>query len=256
MSGKNIRKLQVIDPSVLKSLLEQLNANTKRQTLANIISESGMNEIIHDYDKYIEAPSSSELKETLKENLYSRIRQYKNKRKPKNDNMMEQIQGDDNADTNNGNGGENDDDDDDAGPSNAQLLQTKSVKSFKKRLLTKNIKSSSDGFLISSTGKKTNIPFDSVLNDFGRNIKKKGNFKLSNLQKNRVMSMLGNAGFAQYNIPNKQIRLAYGTNQPSLRKYMIKKTSPLKPKRKVIKQSDEIPWERIKKNIYRSEIDD
>ena len=252
MSGKNIRKLQVIDPSVLKSLLEQLNANTKHQTLANIISESGMNEIIHDYDKYIEAPSNSELKETLKENLYSRIREYKNKRKPKNDNMMEQIQGNDNADTDDGDGGENND----AGPSNTQLLQTKNIKSFKKRLLTKNIKSSSDGFLISSTGKKTNIPFDSVLNDFGRNIKKKTNFMLSNLQKNRVMSILGNAGFAQYNIPNKQIRLAYGTNQPSLRKYMIKKTSPLKPKRKVAKQSDEIPWERIRRNIYEGEIDD
>ena len=252
MSGKNIRKLQVIDPSVLKSLLEQLNANTKRQTLANIISKSGMNEIIHDYDKYIEAPSDSDLKETLKENLYSRIRQYKNKRKPKNE---ERIQGGDNADANNGNGGENDDDDD-AGPSNAQLLHTKSVKAFKKRLLTKNIKSSSDGFLISSTGKKTNIPFDSVLNDFGRNIKKKGNFMLSNLQKNRVMSILGNAGFAQYNIPNKQIKLAYGTNQPTLRKYIIAKTSPLKPKRKIIKQSDKIPWERMRRNIYKSESDD
>ena len=253
MSGKNIRKLQVIDPSVLKSLLEQLNANTKRQTLANIISETGMNEIIHDYDKYIAAPSDGELKETLKENLYSRIREYKNKRKAKNENMLEQIQGNDNAVGNNANDNENDDG---AGPSDVQLLETKSIKSFRRRLLSKNIKSSSDGFLISSNGKKTNIPFDSVLNDFGRNIKKKTNFMLSDFQKNRVMSILGNAGFAQYNIPNKQIKLAYGTNQPSLRRYIIKKTSPLKPKRTKIKQSDEIPWEQIRRKIYREEVDD
>ena len=79
MSGKNIQKLHVINPSVLKSLLEQLNANTKRQTIANIISESGMNEIIRDYDNFVAAPEKSAIKESLKENLYSRIRQYKNK---------------------------------------------------------------------------------------------------------------------------------------------------------------------------------
>ena len=43
MSGNSIQRLQVIDPAVLKSLLEQLNANTKCQTLANIIDETGMN---------------------------------------------------------------------------------------------------------------------------------------------------------------------------------------------------------------------
>ena len=79
---------------------------------------------------------------------------------------------------------------------------------------------------------------------------------LSDYQKNRVMSILGKVGFAQYNIPNKQIKLAYGTNQPSLRKYMIGKVSPRKSKFKSIKKSDEIPWQRIRKKIYENISDD
>ena len=248
MSGKNIRKLQVIDPSVLKSLLEQLNANTKRQTLANIISESGMNEIIYDYDRYVEAPDNSELKETLKDNLYSRIHQYKNKNRKTINESATQMQGNDvnNNDVvipSTSGGGE---------VSGIQLLQTKNLKSFAKRLASKNIRPSSDGFLIDDKGKKTNIPFQHVLNDFGRNIKKRSNFLLSDYQKNRVMSILGNVGFAQYNIPNKQIKLAYGTNQASLRKYIIGKTSPAKSKLKRIKKSDEIPWQQMRKKIYES----
>ena len=147
MSGKSIRKLQVIDPSVLKSLLEQLNANTKRQTLANIISETGMNEIIHDYDRYVQAPSDSELKETLKDNLYSRIHQYKNKkRKSIEENTAggEEIQGN-----------KVEIDDEGATTSTSYLSQTKSIKSFMKRLATKNIKSTPDGFLTDEKGKKT-----------------------------------------------------------------------------------------------------
>ena len=61
----------------MKSLLEQLNANTKCQTLANIIDESGMNEIINDYDKFVTAPKNSKLKESYRQNLISRIQKYK-----------------------------------------------------------------------------------------------------------------------------------------------------------------------------------
>ena len=76
MSGNNIQRLQVIDPAVL----EQLNTNTKRQTLANIINKSGMNEIIHDYDKFVTAPENSELKESYKQNLISCIQKYKGRK--------------------------------------------------------------------------------------------------------------------------------------------------------------------------------
>ena len=46
------------------------------------------------------------------------------------------------------------------------------------------------------------------------------------------MKILGTAGFAQYNIPNRKIKLAYGTNQPDLRQYLVHETSPLKKKKK------------------------
>ena len=82
MSGNSIQKLQVIDPAVLKSLLEQLNANVKRQTVANIVDdESGMAELIHDYDKFLAQPQNSSLKDSLRQNLYSRIQQHKDNRR-------------------------------------------------------------------------------------------------------------------------------------------------------------------------------
>ena len=151
MSGKNIQKLHVINPSVLKSLLEQLNANTKRQTIANIISESGMNEIIRDYDNFVAAPEKSAIKESLKENLYSRIRQYKNKSRQ---NLRNQTNGENNHEGNGDDGGAG------GGGSSSndfqRQWQTKTVKTFRNRLSTKNIRSSRDGFFITSTGKKTN----------------------------------------------------------------------------------------------------
>ena len=80
--------------------------------------------------------------------------------------------------------------------------------------------------------KKTNIPYDSVLNDFGRNIKKPTSFKLTDKDKNRVLRILGEVGFAQYNIPNWIIKNAYGMNMPDLRKYLIQSVSPVKKKMK------------------------
>ena len=77
MSGNSIQKLQVIDPAVLKSLLEQLNANMKRQTVANIVDDSGMDALIHDYDKFLKQSAKSSLKDSLRQNLYSRIQQHK-----------------------------------------------------------------------------------------------------------------------------------------------------------------------------------
>ena len=80
MSGNNIQKLQVIDPGVLKSLLEQLNANTRRQTITNILDQPEMNNIIRDYDTFVAAPEKSQLKDTYRQNLLSRIRQYKSRK--------------------------------------------------------------------------------------------------------------------------------------------------------------------------------
>ena len=234
MSGNNIQKLQVIDPGVLKSLLEQLNANTRRQTITNILEQPEMNNIIPDYDTFVAAPEKSQLKETYRQNLMSRIGQYKNKR---NLNLRStRRQG---ANENNREGQDQGDDDDGEGPSNERSAQlhARSVIHFQSRLSSKGIRRSKDGFLTTPQGKKTNILFDNVLNDFGKNIKKPSNFKLAENEKNRVLRILGESGFAQYNIPNKVIERAYGTNVPEIRKYLVKSVSPIKKNEKKEKTS-------------------
>lgn len=57
------------------------------------------------------------------------------------------------------------------------------MKDFKKQLTSNGFKRSSDGMLIDSNGQKTNLDYDKVLNDFGRNISSKGSFLLSDSEK-------------------------------------------------------------------------
>lgn len=83
MSGNSVQRLQVIDPHVLKMLLEQLNTHAQRQTVINTLDDSGIIKIIHNYDKYMKEPVNSELKESFKNNL-SRIKQYKCKKRDMN----------------------------------------------------------------------------------------------------------------------------------------------------------------------------
>ena len=191
MSGNSIQKLQAIDPTVLKSLLE-LNAHVKRQTIANILDDqSGLTELIHDYDKFLAASEKSSLKDSLRQNLYSRMYQYKNKKKaslgsgnattrttetpPANEpgpNIDDQENADEESDS----------------PATVRVsakFHAQSVKRFEKRLENKGIRTSRDGFLIAPNGKKTSIPYEGVLNDFGRNIKKPQNFMLTEQEKKK-----------------------------------------------------------------------
>lgn len=154
----------------LKTLLEQLNANAKRQTLANIIDESGMNKIIHDYDNYVAVPEGSEIKETLKQNLLSRIAKQKSlnccclsKNRIHNISELEEV----------------------SQVSSMQLkLGIRSVKDFKEQISQIGFKKSADGKLIDNNGEKTNTNYYKVLNDFGRNISNKGSFLLNDDEKN------------------------------------------------------------------------
>ena len=181
MSGKSIQKLQVIDPSVLKSLLEQINTFTKRQAISNTINEPEMNEIIRDYDNYVAAPQNSLMKDSLKQNFVSRLTRYKNRRNLQNqaeivDNQQQQPNVGDPIGGGNGEDGDeggNEGDDDGGAVEPVKKLQSRTVKQFAQRLKTKNIRSTRDGFLITHNGKKTNIPYEAVLNYFGRNIEKK-----------------------------------------------------------------------------------
>ena len=145
MSGNNIQRLQVIDPAVLKSLLEQLNPNTKRQTLANIIDVSGMNEIVHDYDKFVAAPENSKLKESYRQNLISRIQKYKGrKRISLSDNQTHS--------------GQNQDVPEEMSSERRKVkLAVQSVKRFKQVLDDKGIRRSTNGKLVDINGQETNF---------------------------------------------------------------------------------------------------
>ena len=156
MSGNSVQKLQVIDPAVLKSLLEQLNANMKRQTIANIVDdESGMTELIHDYNKFLAQPEKSSLKDSLRQNLYSRIQQYKNNKRKRSEthNATTETQ------TGNQTTEQQNDQNDEATSSPhmtrmSAKFHAQSVKWFERRLESKGIKSSRDGFLIANGKKK------------------------------------------------------------------------------------------------------
>ena len=98
------------------------------------------------------------------------------------------------------------------------------------------------------------MPYDAVLNDFGRNIKSKSSFKLSESEKRRTMKILSEQGFAQYLIPNQKMKLAFGTNLPDIREHLIAQTSPMKKriKKQAKKRGGEASWERVKRQIYQS----
>ena len=153
MSGNNIQKLQVIDPGVLKSLLEQLNANTRRQTITNILDQPEINNIIRDYDTFVAAPEKSRLKDTYRQNLLSHIGQYKSR---KNFNLRSADRQPANDDGR-GDGGGNDDEDEGTSEDRTAYLHARSVRYFQSRLSSKGIRRSGDGFLITPSGKKNQI---------------------------------------------------------------------------------------------------
>lgn len=65
---------------MLKTVLSQVSENQKRVSMVNALDDLGLNEIIHDYDNYLSLPQDSGMKETYKQNLMSRIADYKNKK--------------------------------------------------------------------------------------------------------------------------------------------------------------------------------
>ena len=86
----NIQKLQVVDPTMLKTLMEQFNENLKRQRIINKLDASGINEIIHDYDRYMKEPGNSASKDLLNDNLLSRVEKYKRNTKS-GDNLKDLV---------------------------------------------------------------------------------------------------------------------------------------------------------------------
>ena len=74
---------------------------------------------------------------------------------------------------------------------------------------------------------------------------------LSEQEKGRAMRILSDTGFAQYLIPNRKLKTAYGTNMPDIREHLIAETSPMKKRPKLKRQGGEATWEKVKRQIYR-----
>ena len=76
---EKVSRLQVVDPVLLTNILRRVDENVKRQSISNILYQSGLNEIINDYDRYLKLPSDSGLKDTFRMNLLSRVANFKSK---------------------------------------------------------------------------------------------------------------------------------------------------------------------------------
>ena len=79
INKEKILKLQVIDLVLLNNLLQRLDENAKHQSMSNALDQSGLNEIISNYNKYLQLPSDSSLKDTYRQNLLSKVAAYKSK---------------------------------------------------------------------------------------------------------------------------------------------------------------------------------
>lgn len=153
----------------MKSLLEQLNAHVKRQSISSTLNDPEMNEIIYHYDKYNQAREGTAMKEHLRQNLNVRIQQYKAKRKKSPNLPTNNVNGNqggnnngegaggnngDNGGNNGGIEGDEEDIDDGEGPSGVVTKQSRTVKRFDRKIKSKAVRTTKDGFLIMPNGKK------------------------------------------------------------------------------------------------------
>ena len=104
------------------------------------------------------------------------------------------------------------------------------MKQFVNTLKIKGLTKTQDGFVKDKFGRILKIKYNDILNDFGRNISKKENFRLSDKDKKQVLNFLKLHNIRLNAVKNKILRDAY--NDESL----ISKTTPAKAH---ISRSDE-----------------
>ena len=221
-SGGNIQKLQVIDSSVLKTYMEQLNENIKFNNIKNKLNEPTLQQVVNDYDTYTKEPAESNLKNFYNDNLLSRIENYKHELKTKRESDVKNIA-------------------EEIIKSNYKkktkiLTSIKSVKQFINTLKDAGINKPPDGFIKDKFGRKLKIKYDDILNDFGRNSKRES-FKLNDNDKSQIINFLKINMVGSNNVKNKILRDAYHD------KSLISKTTPSKGSIKWSSESnnDDIP---------------
>ena len=194
-------------------------------SVSNALDESGLNEVINDYDKYLKLSSDSGLKDTFRMNLLSRVANFKEKAR----NQEALSMGPPPASVEGSGDGLNKKTDKKV----KDLLQTKSVRDFKNALSDSSFKEGEDGFMVSGDGQSTCIKYRDVLNDFERNLSSSKSYCLNDQDKVEVFNLLKKTGFNKSSIKNPSLRVTYNVRDISRSAFrsQVMKTTPLKEKR-------------------------
>ena len=127
-------RLQVIDPVLLTSILRRVDENVKWQSVSKALDQSGLNEIIYDYDKYLKLSSDSGLKDTFRINLLSRVANFKEKARNREALLSEPCLPPGNREG--------------SGDGMKDLLEIKNVRDFKNSLSDSRFREGADGFRV------------------------------------------------------------------------------------------------------------
>ena len=233
---EKVSRLQVIDPVLLTNILQRLDENAKRQSTSNDLDQSGLNKIINDYDRYLNLPSDSGLKDTFRMNLLSRVANIKSRAQNREASLSNVHCCSGRGDGSSGESGDR------LNKSEDYLkgsLGRKSVRDFKNALEANGFREGADGFMVSGDGKSTGVKYKDVLNHFGRNISSLKSYHLNDWDKVRVVNLLKKSGFNRSGIKNAGSRVAFDVQDISQDAFrsQIMRTTPLKS-RKPAKMSD------------------
>ena len=219
---EKVLTLQVIDPVLLTNILRRVDENAKQQSISNTLDQSGLNEIINDYDRYLNLPSGSGLKDTFRIILLSRVANFKSKAQNREASLSD-------VHHSSGSGeGLNKSEDYLKGS-----LGTKSVRDFKNAFEANGFREGADGFMVSGDGKSTGVKYKDVFNDSGRNISSSKRYNLNDQDKVRVVSLLKKSGFNRSGINNARLRVAFDVQDVSRDAFrnQIMRMTPLKSRK-------------------------
>ena len=184
------------------------------------MDQSGLNEIINDYDKYLKLSSNTGLKDTFRMNLSSRVANFKEKAQNR-EALSSDVSLPSESLEGSGDGLKKDVN------KMKDLFEIKSIRDFKNALGDSGFREGADGFMVSSDGKSTGVKYRDVLNDFSRNVSSLKSSCLSDRDKDKVLNLLKKTGFSRLCIKNTRFRLVFNVKDISpdvYRSQILKKT--------------------------------
>ena len=234
---EKVLRLQVIDPVLLTNILRGADENAKQQSISNALDQSGLNKIINDYDRYLNLPLDSGLKDTFRMNLVSRVANFKSKARNQEASLSDLHHSSGSGDGLSGDRLNKSED------YLKALLGTESVRDFKNALEANGFREGADGFMVSEDGKSMGVKYKDVLNDFGRNISSLKSYCLNDQDKVRVVNLLKKSGFNRSGIKNARLRVAFDVQDVSQDAFrnQIMRTTPLKSRKPAKMLDSEAP---------------